>query len=122
MEAEDNLSSTSDNKPINNSIPLEQEWVPFLVLAIISSEYSSLSQFHKFYHLNAQFLQSPKQTTFSTNHQGIFKVVKISPPPEKARFFQSTKLEESSAQEDFKTSQVELPLVSFPQKSDIPCK
>jgi len=64
------------------------------------SKHSS-SQFHKFYHLNTQFLQPSKQTSLSTNHRGILKVVKMSPPLENTRFFESVELEESSKQQEY---------------------
>lgn len=108
-EIEHGPSSTPNNKLIKHIVPLE-EWVS-LVLANILSECSS-SPFHKFYHLNTQFLPSSKQTTFSANQKGIIRVIRMSPPLEKARFFQNTKLEGPSTQAHFRAEQVGFPLTS----------
>ena len=95
LGTEDGPSSTPDGNPFKHSLSLEQEWVLFSVLTTILYKHSS-SQFHKFYHLNTQFLPSSKQTALSTNYRGIFKVVKMSPPSDNVIFFQNTKLEEMS--------------------------
>ena len=78
----------------------------------ISPEYSFPSSFHRFYHLNAQFLQSSKQAVFQ---KGIFKVIKVSPPSEEAGPLQKSKPEELNTQKDIQARQADF-IISSPSK------